>query len=1017
MHMEMPDKLPLWRIDLLDALRAVRLPSGHVHTRFRTHKTGALLAYLAYHADKKHPREALIDLLWPDASIETGRHNLSNALTALRRQLEPSDIPAGTVFSADRFAIELHSAAVTSDVATFLRSLELATQAAEPETRKRWLAHSLDAYTGMLLPGYYEDWILPEQQVLQEKFVFAARQLTELLRQSCDLDAAIEVARRLIRCDGLTEENLRLLLELLVEAGHPAAALRQYRSYVRLTREQGGEEPSAEIHNFVKRLFLQGSTETGSLRETEGRAPGYVPARLTRFFGRLAEQNRLRELLSSPDTRLLTLIGPGGIGKTRLALELAGILQPEFDRAIWFVPLSDVTAAENLLSVVLAWMKAPSSSQSELQRLVDTLGERRSLLVLDNFEHLIEGGAGLVQALLERVPTLTCLITSRQRLQLSGENLFPVAPLPCSGVAATPEALAQNESARLFVDRAQAVRPEFSLTPQNAPAIAELCDRLEGIPLALELAAARADTLTPQQMLEQMKQRFTFLVSRHLDREPRHRALRETLIWSFRLQPAQAQTFFARLSVFCGGWTWEAAAEICEEPDALNLLAQLSESSLITTEEAGAEIRFRMLDTMKEFAREQISDDDYSALSRRHIRFFRRIAQQAEVELKGAQQSLWLDRLEREHDNFCTALLQCAAAEAVEVRTDGLHIAASLWRFWYVRGHLREGRKWFRRLLPSPPSREPDALQAKALNAAGCLAWAQHDLTEARALLTASLAMQRELGDVLRTASALNNLGLVARAQGDLNAAIAFHEQALALQRQQNHMAEVALSLNNLAAAHAERGEDTVAHALYTEGLGLWRSLDDTWGLALTLANLGSVTLRMKRYHEAFALFEEGLAINRTLGDVTGTANSLTSLGMVNCETGDYSAATAYLEEALTLHQKLGNPRYLVHTLHTMGDIALRRNALTEAAVHYARAAQTVRQMKQTDPLGLDCLVRAADLEVARGDAPSAARLRALVESFTETLRDPSASANSLVPQWERALDEAAAVFAAMQTE
>ena len=1036
----MAEGQPLWRIELMGLLCATHLKSEQTLTRFRTHKTGALLAYLACFPDRPHPREVLIDLLWPEVGIETGRHNLSNALTALRRQLEPSGVAAGTVLTADRFTVTLHSNAAVTDVAVFEQALHDAALSSDAQEKRELLLRGMAAYGGTLLPGYYENWIMPEQQRLQAKFLTATRECIALLRQSGEPEQAIALARRAVGFDALDEAANRLLLELLHEAGQSAAVLRHYRAYIRTLEQETGSAPPPATQQFVQNLLLQKVPVPVSFP-----AAGSLPARLTRFFGRETEQARIAGMLTQPECRLLTLTGPGGVGKTRLALETADKIRAQFGGAVWFVPLAEVNAAENLTPVALAWMNAPPSPQHDTERLAALLSRQRSLLILDNFEHLVSGGALWVQSLLERVPTLACLITSRQRLQLSGETIFHVAPLPSSGGATTPETVLQNESVRLFVDRAQAVRPDFAVTTANAPAIAELCDRLEGLPLALELAAARAQTFTPEQMLAQMKQRFAFLVSSHRDRAGRHRTLHDTLEWSYRLLTPALQMFFARLSVFCGGWTWQAAETVCsggggrgsgightgnEEqaaiqnpqspiqnvppPDtrtptpSLDLLAQLCECSLLITEESGAEIRFRMLETVREFAQEQVDASSEPLLNRRHTACFLALAQEAEPKLKGQEQSDWLARLEREHDNFCAALLQCERSAAEEERRTGLEIAAALWRFWYVRGHLSEGRKWFRLLLPTLPVPAADALTAKALNGAGCLAWGQHDLPEARRLLEASLAMQRELGDAIRTASALNNLGLVARAQGDSDAAIRYHEDALGIQREREDWKEVALSLNNLAAAHAERGDDAAAHALYTESTALWRTLDDRWGLALSLSNLGAVLQRLRRHTEARFVLEEGLAIRRQLDDRSGIAMSLLGLGMIACEADDFAAASAYYAEALRLHRKMGNPRYLVQSLHAAGDLSLKQNELTNAAAHYAEALEIYRQMNMTDTLGVECLAKAALLAEAQGDAGAAECFAVAAAYFQAEPQRATAEADDSI-RWRQALDAASA--------
>jgi predicted ATPase len=308
----------------------------------------------------------------------------------------------------------------------------------------------------------------------------------------------------------------------------------------------------------------------------------------------------------------VTLTGPGGTGKTRLALQVAERLTQPFAGAVWFAGLADIADPNLIADAILTGLRVPRSPQREpLDQAVEALTKQPSLLVLDNFEHLVEGGTATVQALLSGVPNLTVLVTSRQLLGLSGEREFALKPLPTPGGADTPERLSAFDSVRLFIDRAQASRPDFQITNANAPAVAELCDRLEGIPLALELAAARAQVLTPTQMLAQLAHRFDFLSSRKRDVTDRQRTLKGAIDWSYRLLAPELQRFFARLSVFRGGWTVEAAEAVCEEPLALDYLAQLRECSLLLTEEEGGqEICFRLMDSLRDYARERLEEQD-----------------------------------------------------------------------------------------------------------------------------------------------------------------------------------------------------------------------------------------------------------------------------------------------------------------------------------------------------------------------------------------------------------------------
>jgi predicted ATPase len=438
--------------------------------------------------------------------------------------------------------------------------------------------------------------------------------------------------------------------------------------YLGIYRLQGGRA--------LERLFQVEYPEMkqrrfGPLRVEAGYAH-QLPVQFTRFFGREDELTRLEEILLEEKPHLLTLTGPGGSGKTRLALEAARQLIEPFGGAVWFVPLQDLTDPGLLPGAIAASLRLPRLPQVEpLEQVVEVLSRQPSLLVLDNFEHLLGSGLmvndsmvygstinhqpsaiSLVRTLLERVPSLTLLITSRQVLNLTGEREFYVSPLPTPGGEDTPEWLLRCPSVQLFVDRAQKVRPDFQVTPANAPAVSELCYRLEGIPLALELAAARVQVLTPVQMLAQLEHRFDFLVSRKRDEARRHQTLRAAMDWSYQLLSPELQRFFARLSVFRGGWTLEAAAAVAsdewqvtsdESPitshqspvisNALDTLAQLQECSLVQAEEAGAEMRFRMLETLREYAGEQLASEEQAALRERHADYFLHWVEEAEPKL------------------------------------------------------------------------------------------------------------------------------------------------------------------------------------------------------------------------------------------------------------------------------------------------------------------------------------------------------------------------------------------------
>jgi predicted ATPase/DNA-binding winged helix-turn-helix (wHTH) protein len=620
-------------------------------------------------------------------------------------------------------------------------------------------------------------------------------------------------------------------------------------------------------------------------------AAARLPVQLTRFFGREPDIERLTALLCSPEMRLVTLTGLGGAGKTRLALEVAGRLREAFPGPICFVALADLTAASRIPDAILDALGHPrSASVPPPVQVTDALHGQPSLLVLDNFEHLIEDGALYLRDLLAVVPTLTCLVTSRQRLGIAGEREFPLLPLPTPEKTDTPERLAAFAGVALFVDRAQAARPDFQVTAGNGADVAALCRRLEGIPLAIELAAARAKALTPAQMLSQLDSRFDFLVSRRQDAVPRHRTLRAALDWSCALLPAPVARFFARMSAFRGGWTLEAAEAVGEVTAALALdyLEQLQDGSLVVAEEREGGMRFRMLETVRERAAEILDDVEAGAVGRRHADYFLRLAEEAEPQLLGALQVRWLDRLEAEHDNLRAALDFRRTDGGDGAAQAGLRLAGALWRFWSVRGHIIEGRE----RLAAELSRTVSSEEGEATR--------EH--AEARA-------------------RALNGAGNLADHQGDYAAARSLYEECLALRRRLEDRAGVAVALNNLGQVAYDQGDYARAHSLFDESLALWWELGSQWGIAYLLDNKGLVARSQGDDAAADSLFEVSLAIRRELGDKWAIGASLVNLGIEAGDAGDTTRARSLLEESVALWRELGDRRGAARCLDAFAEI------------------------------------------------------------------------------------------------
>ena len=632
----------------------------------------------------------------------------------------------------------------------------------------------------------------------------------------------------------------------------------------------------------------------------------HLPMTFTRFFGREKEIAALQELLQTPEVRIVTLSGPGGTGKTRLSLQVAERLVEPFAGAVFFAPLADLSDPLLIPGAIVdaLWLKR-SPTLEPLEQAVEALNRQPSLLILDNFEQLVEkGGAEIVQTLLSRVPALTLLVTTRHLLGLAAEREFALEPLNTPNGDESPERLSVFESVQLFIDRAQTVKPDFQVTNANAAAVAELVSRLEGIPLAIELAAARAQVLTPAQMLSHLDQRFGFLVSRKRDVSERHRTLHAAVDWSYRLLVPELQRFFCRLSVFRGGWTAEGAETVCEEPLALDFLAQLRECSLVLSEEAEIGMRFRMLETLRDFGTGQLIAEERAVLQLRHAECFLALAEEAEAQLAGPRQGVWLSRLETEHDNLRAALTWLKSA-GLGAET-GLRLSGALAPFWVVRGHLSEGRARYIVALGTEGARERTSGRAKALRGAGELALNQGDYPAARTFYDEGLAIYRELGDKLGIATSIKGLGSVALRQGDYASAGSRYEESLAIYRELGNKLGICSSLFSLGAVAGTQGDSASARSLFEESLAIFRELGDTRGISYSLGNLGNVAHDQGDYAFAHSLHEESLAIRREIWDKLGIAQSLEGLANLARSQQQTKRSAQLYGAADSLRQALG---------------------------------------------------------------------------------------------------------------
>ena len=725
----------------------------------------------------------------------------------------------------------------------------------------------------------------------------------------------------------------------------PRIALLTYADFTKLS------ERGHELARLVRSIAPPSQT---AARKAVDTATNNLPVQLTSFIGREREMAEVKQRLST--ARLVTLTGPGGSGKTRLALEVAGELVAEYADGVWWVEhdsLEDAALVPQAVATVLGVREEPGRALTET--LTDYLQPRQVLLVLDNCEHLVEACATLADTLLRACPELRVLTTSREVLRVNGEQEYPVPPLalPDPDQPPTVEALLQYEAVELFIQRAEAVRPSFVLHDANAPAVADICVRLDGLPLALELAAARIKLLSPRVMLARLEDRFKLLRGGARDLPARQRALRATIDWSHDLLDEDEQTLFRRLAVFIGGRTLEGVEVVCSPMDAgdglaplqidvLDGLASLVDKSLIQQEEGvDGEPRFTMLVTIHQYAAERLEGSgEAEALRRRHAAYYLALAEEAEAELRGPEQGMWLERLEAEHDNLRAALRW--AQEIGEAET-GLRLGGALWRFWYVRGYYSEGREWLAGLLALARASKPTATRAQALNGAGLLAHEQGDYAAARSLYEESLAIRRELGDKRGIAISLNSLGHVVREQGEYAKARSFYGESLAIRRELGDKRGIAVSLNNLGNVAHDQGDYAAARSLYGESLAIKRELGDKRGIAISLNSLAEVVCEQGDYAKACSLYEKSLAIKRELGDKRGIAVSLDGLGLVARHQGDYVAARSLHGESLAIFRELGYRWGVLAVLEGFVALAAAQGQ-PERALRLAGAAAALRE-------------------------------------------------------------------------
>lgn len=666
-----------------------------------------------------------------------------------------------------------------------------------------------------------------------------------------------------------------------------------------------------------------------------------LPRQLNSFIGREREMAEIKRLL--PQANLLTLTGVGGCGKTRLALQIASEVIEDYPDGVWLVELALVSDPALVpQSVAQALGMREVAGQTLLDALIDHLQAKQVLLILDNCEHLLSACAQLTNRLLRACPNLRILASSRAELGIAGELTYRVPPLslPDPHQSLPIKSLTQYEAVHLFQERAIANQRSFRVTEQNAQAVVQICRELDGIPLAIELAAARTKALSVQQIARRLQDRFALLTEGKRAAFSHHQTLRATMDWSYELLSPQERTSLRRVSVFVGGFTLEAAEQVCtgkdlEENTILDRLTHLLEKSLVIFEDQGGEARYKLLETVRRYGQEKLMEaGERAEWHERHRDFYLKLAEQAELELDGPNQESWFHQLEVEHGNLRAALqwsLEDGKAEKA------LRIAGALGHFWDIRDHFTEGLVWLERALEKSVA-APRQLRAKALRAAGVLAWCQGKYEQAKGLQQESLKIYQEIGDTQGIAMSLNNLGNILYNQGDYEAARDFHRQSLVIRRGVEDKHGIAVSLNNLGNVALDQSDYQGARRLYRQSLAIRREIGDQHGIAVSLHNLGMVLQNQGDYERARRLYEESLEITRAIGDKKMIAHSISQLaGIVRAE-GQLKRAAQLLGAVAALLERLGAVLDGSERSHYEQNVLILRNELGEKAFQKAFA-------------------------------------------------------------------------------
>jgi predicted ATPase/DNA-binding SARP family transcriptional activator len=939
------------------------LVQGRPLPHMRSRKGQWLLALLTLRHGRPVEREWLAGTLWPDVDQSQAFDNLRPILSELRRGLGNQSV---RLLAPDRRTLLLDLGGADVDVLRFDAAIE--------SGKLSNLEQAVALYRGPLLEGCNEEWVFQERAAREQECIQALQRLGHTALTGGDYEKAITHFQRVVRIDPWEEVARRGWMEALAKRGDTNAALQVYRDFLAVLKGDPKAAPDEKTSALYQRLRSEARRRAGTHPVTSaqaGSAPvakGYLPHPLTELVGREDEREDVAALLRR--SRLVTLTGPGGIGKTRLAIEIANEAVEEHTHGVWLVTLeslSESTLIANQIASVLGLQE--ERGHTLLQSVTEHLRKKKLLLVLDNCEHMLEASAQVAAHLLKECGGLRILATSREVLGITGESPWPVPALAFPDIEHLPQGQATllrvlmgYESVQLFVERAQSIQKTFALRGSNARTVAQVCAQLEGIPLAIELAAARVKALTVEQIAERLDNELELLTGGSRTALTRQQTLRATLDWSHDLLAEPERTLLRRLSVFAGGWALEAAEVVCTDEggstkdvsstpypsslrlhssDILDLLCSLVDKSLVVFEqqERQGDGRYHLLEMVRQYAHERLgASGETEEVRERLLDWCVALAEEAEPQLRGADQEKWICRIEKEYGNIRTAL-KFKHGQA------GSRLAAALWRYWYVRGDYTEGLQYLSETLFQKENESADAIRGKCLYGAGVLTANQGDYASAQPLLEESLSIRRELEDRQGIADSLNDLGNSALVTGEYAHARELYSESLKIRHELQDWRAVADSLLNLGKAIRSQGDYAAAQAMYEESLSIYRKIGDVRRIAYSLINLAYLANNHEDYALARPLLEESLSLSRELGDRANIAWALHILVHVAISQGDLASARAHQEEGLAIFKEIGNGRGVAWSVKNLGDISFHEGDYASAQTLYTESLKLFKEV------------------------------------------------------------------------